>query len=562
MAKDSKLYKPGEVLNVNVKPNILGSFTLTSFKDYWNGITFNRALKSEFRVTTDNIFWTEWLEINDQNIKSISDNIDIILIIQVRYTRIGTDTTGELEFIKLEINGDYQPVEFDAPTIDDSIFKNIVSKESVKKIESNLLKKLYFRGILPTFVERGENRSKEEDQDFISLWSAVSRFFGMILEFCKRFQNFRKDSTLMREQLRSTGLSFNEKTITLEESQYLCANTFDQIRQRGTNMIFKRKGDALKDGTVVPIDGEYLRYFNIKPSDEFLREEVPLKYCGWNMGNASPLYRGTSGSVGLNKTRETTKDFQSIDDFVYSESPKSLLWVKDFDHKKTMFLRCDGPAAYCGLGVYGTETYDTSKIYVIDPMIDYEITFDFFLNRGIDKINLLFGVDAFNSNKDKITDAFVTPDGMQTTDKFMDLPLMDFRWETWYSVRGIIHSYSSVNSDNNKMNIGFGNNLYFNNRFVRYILPKIIIYNTDPDYEWKSSIHIWNYKIRPLVRGTNILPLKNGEPANAYSLGFLESNRIFYILTKHNNSISEEQAEEFVNKYLLPYNTTIINQMI
>ena len=561
MAIDSKLYKPGEVLLVNVKPNILGSFTLTSFKDYWNGVTYNRSYKAEFRVTTDNIFWTEWKEISDDNIKAIADNIDVILIIQIRYTRIGRDETGELEFLKLEINGEYSPVEFDAPTINDSIFNKVINKADVKAIESNLLKKLYFRGILPKFIERGENRSKEEDEDFISLWSSVSKFFGMILEFCKKFENFWSDFTLMREQLRATGLSFDEKTITLAEAQFLCSNTFDEIRKRGTNMIFKRKGEVLKDGTVIPINGEYIRYFRIEEDDEFLSEEVPNKHTGWNLGNASPLYRGTSNSIGLNKTRESTKDFESISDFVYSMSEKSLLYIKLFDKKKTLFIRCNGADSYCGLGVYGTDEYDKSKLYVIDPMIDYEITFDFFLDQGIDKVNLLFALDGFNAQKDKMTDAFVTPDGLEITDVFLNEPLKNFRWQTWYTIRGIIHSYSSANVKNIKTNIGYGNNLYFNSRFVKYILPKIIIYNTDKQYEYKSSIHIWNYKIRPLVRGTNILPLKDGD-VNAYSLGFIESSRLFYILTKKNNTVSEEEAEEFVNKYLLPYNTTIINQMI
>ena len=102
-------------------------------------------------------------------------------------------------------------------------------------------------------------------------------------------------------------------------------------------------------------------------------------------------------------------------------------------------------------------------------------------------------------------------------------------------------------------NIGFGTNLDFNNSFVKYILPKIQISSTE-----KTEVAIWDYKIRPLVRGTNILPLKDGT-INSHSLGFIQSSRIFYAYVRNNNnSQSQDEITDIIEKYLLPFNVTDI----
>ena len=63
----------------------------------------------------------------------------------------------------------------------------------------------------------------------------------MFICFFKRFENFKDDFSLMREQVRQYGVYFDESNITLEELQYLSQHLYDELRQRGTNMIFKKK---------------------------------------------------------------------------------------------------------------------------------------------------------------------------------------------------------------------------------------------------------------------------------------------------------------------------------
>ena len=54
--------------------------------------------------------------------------------------------------------------------------------------------------------------------------------------------------------------------------------------------------------------------------------------------------------------------------------------------------------------------------------------------------------------------------------------------------------------------------------------------------------------------GRNILPLKETLRVDARSNGFIQSQRLFYIFLKNNNNtMSQAQLEQIVNKYLIPY---------
>lgn len=77
-----------------------------------------------------------------------------------------------------------------------------------------------------------------------------------------------------------------------------------------------------------------------------------------------------------------------------------------------------------------------------------------------------------------------------------------------------------------------------------------------------AKAYIWNYKIRPAVRGTNIVPLRNGVE-NSHSLGFLECPPLLYMYARNNNnSQSPQEITDIIDKYLLPFNMTMIMQML
>lgn len=551
----NKLLSIGDVLIVRVHSQISGSVQLTSFSDSLSGLSDNRSVTREFRMTSDDIFWTDWKILNNKNLAdSDKNNADGSFIVEVRYTRTGSDPTGEIEFNSINFSGDFEPNIFDAPTINGSMFSEIINEPELKKIEKNIFKKLYYRGILPQYIIRAENSDLNEDKDFVDLWSSVAKFFGLFIRFFKRYEDFHEDYSLLYEYVKQNGLYFDESKITLEELQYLSQHFYDQIRQRGTNMIFKRKGDILSDGSEVPIDGEFVRLMRSKIYDELKYEVIPSDNMGWCLGKSSPLYKGTSNSHFLNKTKEDSEDFQNLSNFVINKSGDSSYSLSQYDNKKVLMLRANN-GGIVGLGRINEEQDVSENLYVADSKMDYEITFAFrIISEPSDNSRIKFGVEGFDSSKNKLNDSFILPNGGSISEWFFDITTENKRRDCWYYARGIIHAYSTQTMEKKiKTNLGFGNNLYFNNSFARYILPKIQVEgNSD------TQIAVWNYKIRPLVRGTNILPLKDS-PENAVSLGFIQSSRIFFLYAKNNNnSLSQQELNDIVNRYLLPFNLNTI----
>lgn len=550
---DNILYAIGDVLLIDVMPKITGRVHLTDFSDVLEGVTSTRTVQKEFRVSPDGVFWNSWQPLTAENLSLSEYVVDSALTIQLRYTRTGSDSTGVIEFKSIDFMGSREAIQFVAPTISSSIFANIIGTPEMKALEENLFKKLYYRGIVPAYIPRADNSDENEDRDYIDLFFSVARFFSMFIRFFKRFEDFRTDFDLMREQVRQYGIYFDESNITLAELQYLAQHLYDQIRQRGTEMIFKRKGYLMPNGETLQIDGEFIRLLRSKPSDELLYENIPLEKVGWCLGQCSPMYRGTGRSKYLNKTKELTEDFEDLSNFVITKSGNSSYNLIEYDNKKVLLLQAQN-GGQVGLGRQSENLNVENNMYVVDSRLDYEITFAFQIIGDVSNFaDILFGVEGFDLLKNKLNDAFITPNGFAVSETFFEMKTINKVPQVWYFVRGIIHSYSTANISNSLTNIGVGTNLYFNNSFVKFILPKIQIKG-----EGKTQIAIWDYKIRPLVRGTNILPLKDGS-INSHSLGFIQSSRIFYSYVRNNNnSQSQSEITDIIEKYLLPYNMTDI----
>lgn len=558
--KDNILNAIGDVLLIDVTPQITGRVHLTDFSDVLEGVTASRTVQKEFRISPDGVFWNDWEELTAANLSSEEYIVDSSLTIQLRYTRTGSDSTGAIEFKSIDFMGSREAIQFVAPTISSSIFANIIGTPEMKALEENIFKKLYYRGIVPNYIPRAENSDEKEDKDYIDLFFSVARFYSMFIRFFKRFENFQDDFDLMREQVRQYGIYFDEANITLEELQYLAQNLYDQIRQRGTEMIFKRKGYLLPNGETLQIDGEFIRLLRSKVSDELLYENIPLEKVGWCMRQCSPMYRGTSQSMYLNKTIENTQNFQNIDDFLISKtSQSSVELLKLSDGKQVISMKTQYSGQTMGLGRMNESQEIPDNAYiVVDSKLDYEITFAFQIASGaeISGNNLTFGVEGFDVMKNKLNDSFITPNGEKVSENFFIQDTKIWKRGVWYYARGIIHSYSTINTENVPTNLGVGNNLYFNNSFVKYIVPKIL-FNVGSTAIYPQYL-LWDYKIRPLVRGTNILPLKDGS-TNSHSLGFIQSSRIFYTYVRNNNnSQSQNEITDIIEKYLLPYNVTDI----
>ena len=545
---DNIISNIGDVLIVRIEPKITGKIRFTGYTETIENETEERSLKREFRISQDGVFWTDWATLNIDNLSSEEYFTDSYIQIEIRYTRTGTDESGDIVFKSIDFNGTRKSIQFDAPTLQSSIFGNIIGTSILAKLERNIFKKLYYRGILPDYIERAENSSYNEDKDFVDLFYSIARFFSILISFFRRWENFRNDEDLLREQVRGYGIYFNENDITLSELKYIAQNILSQAQQRGTEMIFKRKG-------VAPIDGEFIRLTRNRICDELLYEYIPIYKIGWCLGNSSPIYKGTAMAYNLNKTNENTKDFQSLSNFVLSKSGTGSYSLQNTDNKRVIRLSATSRGTgHSAIGRIDSNINVVDNIYSADSQLDYEITFAFKINSGtnLSKLTLNFGVEGFDINKEKLNDAFSTVDGFQVSENFFDQSMDIWKIGQWYYARGIIHAYSSENVIGSKTNLGIGQDLVFNNSFVKYIIPKIEFYTKTAQ---NASIDIYDYKIRPLIRGKNILPLKNGS-IDSHGLGFIQGSKILYTYVRNNNNgQSEDEIIDIIERYLYPFNT-------
>lgn len=552
-ALNNTMTNVGDQLLVAITCDISGRVSLAEFVDDLTGVSAPADVVRLFQVSADGIFWTEWTELTDAALQALDPiTADGALMISIQYIRQGG--LDPIEFKSVMFSGAVEPIQFVAPVIDESIFASVASSEQTKRIERNLFKKLYYRGVMAQYVTRGANRDYDEDRDYVSLFSTVGRFFAMMVSFAKRFENIYNDFELLREYVRQIGLYFDEKSVTLEELQYLASHYYDEIRQRGTAMVFARRGENR------PYNGEFVRLFGIEDSDELLTANLPVSAMGWCLGKSSPLYRGVGDSNQLNKTRETSPDFEALDDFVTTgnvsieETADKYIVGYDRETKAPIYKNkvCLKITEQGGLGRGDATTPVDDRVYTADCNLSYEVSF-WMKSNGKGTLN--FGVEGFNIFKTALNTGFIRLDSTQVTDYFAnELPLSSLKANTWYHVRGIIHAYSTkpitVNAPGLNIAPHLGTQLCYNNYSVEYILPKIQLSGADS----AAVLYIWDYKIRPLVYGRNILPLKETLRVDARSNGFIQSQRLFYIFLKNNNnSMSQAQLEQIVNKYLIPY---------
>lgn len=279
MSKDNIIQSVNDTLVVEVVPKANGTMVLDNFTDVVNNVTSQYELHRDFQIVEDDIFTTDWEELTKQNLsKYVINQTETVL--RVRYSVSKKSSTApddglNIEFVKINFSGQYTKKEIIAPVLSKSIFSSIAYEEATKKLQQNLFKKFYYRGIVPNYITRGENVDKVEDEDFYILFSTIARFYSIIFQHFKRFERFNVDVDLLRQWLTNNTILFDESDITLEKLQYLCNNLLDEIRKRGTKLMFKYEGDVLQDGSSVPVDGEFVRLIRSKKENELIYENVP-----------------------------------------------------------------------------------------------------------------------------------------------------------------------------------------------------------------------------------------------------------------------------------------------
>lgn len=556
----------GDVILIVTDVPIVGLIALTSFTDSTVGETPIRLFKREFRYSTDGINFSEWIELTVTNLQGIEVRAIDTFFIHYRYTRIGVDTTGELQFDNNTLNGSF--IERDCgPAFTNSIFAQLLNCCCDLEVLSwciNVTEKLYRKGIIPDYIIRGaeDNEDNLADRDYIDFWRAISCFFALLVIYGRKFEQFQNNTQLLRTYLEQRNLFFCSDA-EIVDLRYLMNYYYDEIRQRGTIQIVRQKGfeyedldnsfsDSSSDSMSFvdkPIDGELLRLicYN-RDCDEFLFNLVAVEKLGWNMRNASPMYRGMSNQVNVNKAYEDTEDVKDLGKYPLV-GRENINIHRDSTNGYIMKIRGKNGDA----GIDHINTPPTSNTIVIDPGLNYEITF--FVKQVELGGNIIFEVKGFDRNGN-------ARDLQNMTTKIVDNSFFSVtalnRQDKYYFVRGIIYAKdlgddldfdaSTSLSDSEatfrpSLNIGFGDTLQFKYSDTCKIIPVLILRNTGN----AGMIYVKDFKIKPLW--------------TPWSTGFVNTNNFIEIWAKKNNfTLSNIKLEAIIREFLIPYNSTF--QMI
>ena len=567
MEQSKYILNPGDSLIIETRQNDNGEYVIVDPQFQFSGVISASAfITIHFRSVSNGTILSDWQLVGTQTVASKKHNFSYSLsqgqALQIKFTRSQDNVSGSIEFVKFYTeDSTYTLLGRETPTLDASMFSSVNLDKSTTDLENNLFKKLYYRGIVPNYIERGRNRSLTEDADYVILFSTIARFFAIIIKFFKRWESLINDGEMLKELLRNYGIQFNEGKITITELQKLVQNIYNEFSKRGTKEMFMLEGDQRADGTEVALDGEFMRMINAERCTELLVENIPNTEMGWYLAKSSPMYRGLSNDCyDLNKFGLNKRLYTDVAEF-----KSAFLWFGNVAlgttrtgyEGKTIRLN----TSLSGIGRTSVNTDAKDYMIPVDACMDYEITVALKVVTASSGGKIMAYVEGFNRDKVKLPDAFVTPNKstvVMTVNpagesiicgnwfQYGECPITYFRTQNDYYIRFIIKAYSSSPQTEYKLNIGIGNELHFNNSFVRYILPTFLVSG--------SAIEVFNIHMRPLVRGTNINPIIGKDIENCFSLGFLQaSNFVHMYLRNRNATMSEQGVEDFINRYMMPY---------
>lgn len=535
MIVGNTLSEIGDVLVVDTQMSITGSsIQLVSYTDSTIGETPTRYFDKKFRVSQDGLLYTDWAQLNNFEVSQISGNIiNNNLFVQYRYERVGADNTGLLEFVSVNIVGTVVPTVCESPVIDNSIFKGLSCGNFVTtQLCSNLLKKLYKSGIIPEYVERGV--STEQDEDYIAYWSAIACYMSMFVTFMTRFENIYMERNILLEYLKQLNVNFCDRDVTLEELQYIATNYLDEIRKRGSKLMFLRKGELLQDGSYQPLDGEILRLLCIDDCDEFLWTLRDLKHTGWNVGHSSPMYKGTQFDENLIKGFEKTKE--CLDLSLYKTFGGGYIFT---DGTNIVFSCSSLTRIGLGFGDFAGTPSVKDEGVVVNPYLDYEITFSVSTDSAGNLPTINFGCHAFDCLDNKYT--LLRIDNDNPSSEFVN-GLKIYQPNQKYFVRGIIYSrlFNNITNVNKHLNTANGINLKFDDERTNRILPYI-----EGVGDTGVQIFIYDYKIRPL--------------RYSHSMCFLNTANVIEIFANnYNTRLTFSKIKDIIRRDLIPYNTVLV----
>lgn len=404
---ENRVTAEGDVLIIKPEVPIVGLMALYQFVDTTVGESATDYFLKEFRYSVDGgLTFGDWYELSLINISGVEIAQQSTFVIEYRYTRVGYAPEVELEFEDILVSGEIEELPY--PVFDKTVFKKFFNVNDINVFgwAINVLEKLYVKGlILPDYIQRADNNSNLEDEDFIVYWNSITHFFAIIVYFARQFHNFESNELLLVEFLKSRDITISDN-YDISELLYVYQNYVEEYRKRGTSQIIERSET---------IDGELIRLTGSQIFEEFIFAVFQSHDTGWCVSKSSPTWKGTENILSLNKVEE-----ELVPDYLIGEIPAEA-------HKIT-----------------------------VSPKQAYEVSFRLFTTSPT--LTFSFGVNCFDKDDNALTiknnynDAF--------TNNFASVESVGVTSE-WVWIRGVIYPYDSIFDEVYGLNIGVGNNLKF-----------------------------------------------------------------------------------------------------
>ena len=509
----------GDVILIRAEAAVVGLIALSSFVDDTGGEQTNRTFRKEFRYSLDGVNFSLWEDLTLSNIQAVQVTSTDTFFIEYRYTRQGSNSTGELQFNSVQMTGSFVDRSCGV-AYNNSVFGKYFSCNSVCVLNwaINVLQKLYDRGIVPNYLTRNETNSLEDDRDYLQFWRSIAVFFAYLVCLGRTFENFDSNLEIATEYV-------------LQKGFYLCGdedlvdvlaiinNLLRERANRGTVDMYNAQGD---------VEGELLRLFCWTEHEFFNLGVSQPEFVGWNLNNSSPMYRSTTKRLDLNVSYEFTEDFENLSLYPLINDPNVSI-ITD-SSRNVLRINSVPIGSVSGIGLT-----DLTKSIIVDPSLNYEITFEV---RVQSTDNLLsFGCFGFDIGGNSVP--FINTSNNLNSNFFFVRESLN-QSGRYYFIRGILYSEQGT-AGPDSLNIGFGNNLRFNANIKR-IIPYIVLDNAFGAAA-SSALDLYNLKIKPAEF--------------SYSRCFLNNQRFVDIFTRNNNGALEDvQIDQILRKSFIPYNTS------
>jgi len=554
----------GDTIIVKAEAPLMGLITLNNYTDTLIGETASRFFRKQFSYSLDGINFTPLQELTNANLQAIQVAPQFNFYINYYYTRIGSDPSGLAGFTDVTLNADFAAREC-GEVYNNSVFSVFFScsADPVMIWCVNVLEKLYEQGIVPEYITRGGNKNQnEEDRDYIDFWRAITCYYALLVHYARQFEQFSLNTRLLTDYLRNRDMYVCD-TQEQVDLVYLEEHFWDEIRHRGTLLITKPKGIDIA-GTPKPVDGELLRLLCFSPlCDEFLFTLTEFGKSGWIVNQWSPLWSGVVEQQQLTKGYEKTQDFADLTE--YPQVDPTYQSIVTDGSKEVLQITAVPAGQVSGIGVPMAIPADLSKALIVEPKLDYQISF--YVRQAPATDILTVKVKAFDIAGNPILLDKINGSGPSDS-VFKEVGMN--RSDVYYFVQINIYNKDTPDSvDPNivQTNILQGVNLRLKSNVCK-IIPEVILDNTN-NVTPSGDMRIWDFKVRPL-RLLRREPNPNTQDAilnpiisGAYQMGFLGSRNIVQSwMFNKSGRFDNDQVRAIMIKKLLPYNSFLISNFI